>query len=83
MGRFATLPRQLHFHQSACQCQFYPPVLRLWFVCCEKRKMTIPRLELGISRVSGERVSHCTIQSLAFFSNRVFMRQEGMKELRI
>ena len=25
--------------------------------------MTIPRLELGISRVSGERVSHCTIQS--------------------
>ena len=26
-------------------------------------KMTIPRLELGISRVSGERVSHCTIQS--------------------
>ena len=45
--------------------------------------MTIPRLELGISRVSGERVSHCTIQSLAFFSNRVFMRQEGMKEKRI
>ena len=29
----------------------------------EKRKVTIPRLELGISRVSGERVSHCTIQS--------------------
>ena len=26
--------------------------------------MTIPRLELGISRVSGERVSHCTIQSI-------------------
>ena len=45
--------------------------------------MTIPRLELGISRVSGERVSHCTIQSLAFFSNRVFMRQEGVEEKRI
>ena len=29
----------------------------------EAKKMTIPRLELGISRVSGERVSHCTIQS--------------------
>ena len=34
--------------------------MRSWFVV---RKMTIPRLELGISRVSGERVSHCTIQS--------------------
>ena len=29
----------------------------------EAKRMTIPRLELGISRVSGERVSHCTIQS--------------------
>ena len=29
--------------------------------------MTIPRIELGISRVSGERVSHCTIQSWILF----------------
>ena len=36
----------------------------IWnYVKQKNQKMTIPRLELGISRVSGERVSHCTIQS--------------------
>ena len=34
----------------------------------ERKRLTIPRLELGIFRVSGERVSHCTIRSTNHFS---------------
>ena len=40
-----------------------------------KEKLTIPRLELGISRVSGERVSHCTIQSITNFPKGTYLRQ--------
>lgn len=43
----------------------------------EAKKMTIPRLELGISRVSGERVSHCTIQSCFGFIPAFYERSDA------
>ena len=43
----------------------------------EAKKMTIPRLELGISRVSGARVSHCTIQSCFGFIPAFYERSDA------
>ena len=46
----------------------------------KEEKLTIPRLELGISRVSGERVSHCTIQSITLFIDPFYTRIASTKE---